>query len=899
MRFTPTNDSAGGGHLSNSLNDVVLQMAGAGIAGIAASDLHADGKVHRFRPDGERGTKRSAWYVLYHYTTASGREFFTGAFGRGPDTFKVEVERHQWSAAERDEFKAEQSRRAREVMEQRRGAAKAAAEKAKRLWDGARDEGRSAYLDRKKVRAYGTRFGFRDSLMVPVRDLDGRLWSVQWILPDGSKRFTTDSEIRGHFHLLGQYTGEGWLVFAEGYATAASIRVATGLPVVAAFDANNLAPVIEAWRGRYPKGLFLIAGDDDRQLQERLQTCARELGFTEPVDVDGRAHTVDSDAGKTFLRAKWVREKGEPAYIDAVWTLPDGSRRERRFGNAGRTKALAAMLAHHCRVVFPTFPAGDGSGTDFNDLHVAYDMASVKIQVEAATGSDAPVLPAEAVPESAAASEPEEDLARAVEQLQEASGSTAESAPAPKKPSGRGKKPPPPPPGEGGPPDEPPPEHHWIRSLQRRGNGKFEASEFNGYTILLNHPQWQGVLGYDLFADAVYKHRPPPIQNGATGYWTDLDDARARLWISQHFGVELKETGFIKSVLLVADRFQFHKPKVWLEGLKWDGVERLPTWLKVYCGALGSYERRRLDEAEFARLERYVALISVKWMIAAVARIYKPGCRVDNMLVLEGNQGQLKSTFLRTLAGEEWFSDAPIVVDNKDTYINMFGKWILEMGELDSLNKTDAASAKRFITQHTDRFRPFYGRRSQDVPRQCIFAGTVNHDIYLKDDSGNRRFWPVWTETIDLAAAIRDREQLWAEAVWRFKNGEIWWVLPATEKPLFDEQQDRRFQEDALVDPIVRYLDGNEEGYALSSPRDRVTVGEVLGKALKIDTARWDKLTQQRVVSVLNRLGWTRQREGSATPGGKRTWFYGRPQGESSATPPPRAREPGDDDEPF
>jgi len=888
-----TNDSAGGGQLSNNtLEDIVAQMQAVGLSGILASQLKVDGKFHRYKPDGAKGAKKSAWYVLYQYTTASGREFFTGAFGRAQDTYKVQVEQRKWSSAEREEFKAEQARRNREVLEQRRTAARAAREKAQRLWDGARIEGRSAYLDRKKVRAYGTRFGFRDSLMVPVRDLAGQLWSVQWILADGSKRFTTDSEVRGHFHILGEYSGDGWLVFAEGYATAASIRVATGLPVVTAFDAGNLAPVIEAWRKRHPKGQFLIAGDDDRHLKARLNDCARELGFVEPIEVDGSAHTVDTSAGKVFLRAKWVREKGEPAYIDAVWTLPDGSRRERKFVNAGRTKALAAAAEHHCRAVFPVFPAGDASGTDFNDLHVAYDIGAVKAQIETATGPVAPALPEEPVPEAPRTLHPQESLARAVEQLHEAALAGAST---PEAPFGKGRKqapPPPPPPSGGGPPDDVPPEDHWHLSLQR-DKGRLRASEFNAYTILLNHQAWQGVLGYDLFADAVCKHKAPPIQNGEPGYWTDLDDARTKLWISEHYGVEIPDSSIIKAVLLVADRHRFHKVREWLESLKWDGVSRVANWLRTYCRALGDYERSRMNDEEFGRLERYVRLISVKWLVAAVARIFEPGCKVDNMLVLEGDQGQAKSTALEVLASKELFSDAPVDFENKDTFILMFGKWIIEMGELDALNKADASSAKRFISQPVNRFRPFYGRRAQDWPRQCVFGGTVNYDVYLKDDSGNRRFWPVWTEEIDLVGLKRDRDQLWAEAVQLYRDGVIWWTL-AEERPLFKEQEDRRYQDDAWHGKVVRYVNGTDDPL-LGNRKDRVTTDELLEKAVKLDAGRMDRQAQQRVASILRRLGWVRKRESV----GDRQWFYARPAGVHSDVPPPRQREPGDDDEPI
>jgi hypothetical protein len=157
------------------------------------------------------------------------------------------------------------------------------------------------------------------------------------------------------------------------------------------------------------------------------------------------------------------------------------------------------------------------------------------------------------------------------------------------------------------------------------------------------------------------------------------------------------------------------------------------------------------------------------------ARALTPGCRVDTMLILEGEQGLMKSTALRTLGGE-WFSDARLDFSNKDTLLLLQGRWIIEMPELEGMNKADTSETKRFLTQHEDIFRPPYGQKLTKSPRRCIFAGTVNHETYLKDDSGNRRFWPVRVTSIDLDALARDRDQLWGEAVRLFRDGVPFWV---------------------------------------------------------------------------------------------------------------------------
>jgi putative DNA primase/helicase len=157
-------------------------------------------------------------------------------------------------------------------------------------------------------------------------------------------------------------------------------------------------------------------------------------------------------------------------------------------------------------------------------------------------------------------------------------------------------------------------------------------------------------------------------------------------------------------------------------------------------------------------------------MVGAVARVFQPGCRVDHMLILEGEQGLKKSTTIEILGGE-WYTDARLNFADKDSLLIVQGRWIIEMAELEGMNKADTSETKKFLTQHVDLFRPPYGRKLVKYPRRCVFAGTVNLDAYLKDDSGNRRFWPVRVTAIDADALRRDVDQLWAEAVALYKAG--------------------------------------------------------------------------------------------------------------------------------
>ncbi len=235
---------------------------------------------------------------------------------------------------------------------------------------------------------------------------------------------------------------------------------------------------------------------------------------------------------------------------------------------------------------------------------------------------------------------------------------------------------------------------------------------------------------------------------------------RAAEWLQRR---ELNVTPMTvgRSAGAVAREITVHPVRDHLGAITWDGVPRIEAWACRYLGA---------EDTAFNRS------VGGLWLISAVARIFRPGVKADHMLVLEGPQGARKSTALKILAGEDWFTDELPDLGSKDAAMHMQGVWIIEIAEIDAIGKAEVSRIKAFLTRTTDRFRPPFGCYTIDVPRQCVFAGTVNPDTYLRDETGNRQFWPVRRGTIDIDALARDRDQLWAEAVARFRTGAIWWL---------------------------------------------------------------------------------------------------------------------------
>jgi len=280
------------------------------------------------------------------------------------------------------------------------------------------------------------------------------------------------------------------------------------------------------------------------------------------------------------------------------------------------------------------------------------------------------------------------------------------------------------------------------------------------------------------------------------------------------------------AIQAVGDAHPRNEPKDWMNGLTWDGTERICSSLCTYFG---------VKDAAYSRA------IAKNFWLSMVARVCEPGCKVDNMIVLESEQGARKSSALNIIGGQ-WYCEAHESVMFKDFFIGLRGKLVVEIGELDSFSRAENTKVKQVITCRSDRYRDPYARTAADHPRQNIFVGTTNDDNYLRDTTGGRRFWPARCTDIRVDELERDREQLFAEAVKLYRDEVTWWKVPKDEA---EKQQEFRRESDVWEEFLKSYLEG----------RTQTTVSEV-AESLGFKIADIQKRDEMRIANCLRAVEW-------------------------------------------
>lgn len=407
----------------------------------------------------------------------------------------------------------------------------------------------------------------------------------------------------------------------------------------------------------------------------------------------------------------------------------------------------------------------------------------------------------------------------------------------------------------------------WHIMLRASDKGVPYKNLANALVALRHAPAWSGVLALNTFASRVELHNPPPWHRGE---WKrraleDNDARHATEWMQLnhlHVGVETVHD----AILAAADENAFHPVRRYLDGLTWDGTARLDGWLVDHLGA----EDTDLNRAFASR-----------FLIGAVARTMRPGCKLDTALMLEGDQNLGKSSALRALCPDpDWFTDHISELGSKDARQDLQGKLILEFAELDVVSRADVSKVKSFLSTAVDHFRGSYARVARDYPRCGVFAGTINPENagYLKDNTGNRRFWTVacgigWMpgRAVNLAALASERDQLWAEAVVRFKAGQPWWLDERALQVAQAGVAELRREVDVWEETILAFVRGKES----------VSTGEILSAAIFKPLHLQNRGDAMKVAGILRAAQWMRKQ---VRVGDKPVWRFHPPMSPGRTT---------------
>lgn len=797
---------------SRNLIETISQFRDALLdQGIETRDeIIPDGKLHRIHVEGDSRGSRNGWYQLHADFPPNGQFGCNKRYGDKILKWKPDQQTAPMTPEEKKVFAEQvaQQRAARELAEKARHEAAAAAANA--LWEASADATNDhPYLKSKGVKAHGLRVGkwekisqttgevrliSDNALLVPVADKSRKIKSLQAIFPaklqsmgNRNKDYLTDGPKRGLFFVIGNkpliHNGMPVFILCEGYATGASIHECTGHMVLVCFDAGNLTVVAEAMKqSAAEKGseyIIILAADNDRWTSKPVENPGVYHAKNAAKAVNGLLVIADFqslDGEPTDFNDLHLRE-GAEAVVKAFdetlnpkleiivadndnnndnnVAIPDNL--EMPFRCVGTAGQYFAFWREDTRGIVLLKPSEVGKD------HGLFQLASLQRWEAWALDSGLKEYRAAAAnwliqtsmeiglfkPELACV----EDLDNVRRQM-------------------------------------------CLAQLRVRATAPTLADLMHGNSL------WSGVFWYDEFSGKIRVERETPWGELPTE-WRDEHDDMLAAWAEAQFGVAVGSGIAAEAVQLLAMRDRRDPVVEYLKSLKWDGVPRIDTWLLRLAGAQDTLFNRAAGK---------------RTLIAGVARAFNPGCKHDPALVLEGPQGLQKSSLVRALAPNgEWFTDRlDGEVGSKDSMQSLAGRWIVELAEMTGMTRGEARSIKGFMASGDDKYRPSYGRRTVSHPRRCIFIGTINPEgdgSYLTDTTGGRRFWPVKCTKIDIETAKDERDQMWAEAVARYQNGEQWWLTGEEETEAKEVQSDRTV-DNPWVARVTKFLSHNPPAFA-------------------------------------------------------------------------------------
>ena len=362
--------------------------------------------------------------------------------------------------------------------------------------------------------------------------------------------------------------------------------------------------------------------------------------------------------------------------------------------------------------------------------------------------------------------------------------------------------------------------------------GKVAISSDNIAKILCHIDEFRSHIWFDTF-----HHRVFMDWNGERRPLNDISWLQITARLQGFYELTtLKKDTVWDAIQIAAHMNPKNEVREYIQSTEWDNEPRLETFFQKAMGA---------EDSEYSRA------VSRNFFISIVARVMNPGCKVDTMVILEGGQGTFKSTSLKVLAGD-WFAEANSSLDSKDFEQGLLGRMIVEFGELDQFRKSDSTLIKKKLSCSVDSYRPSYGRSVIDIPRTCVFVGTTNKDKYLQDETGGRRFWPIRVKICDIDYIKQNRDPLFAEALWLYKQGHTWHEVPELAKA----EQEARREQDPFEEFIQVWLEKGNPHKPWEGRKEKFTTSDVWIDALHGDPSRLDLRVQKSISKSLKALGF-------------------------------------------
>ena len=412
----------------------------------------------------------------------------------------------------------------------------------------------------------------------------------------------------------------------------------------------------------------------------------------------------------------------------------------------------------------------------------------------------------------------------------------------------------------------------WLVPYYDKANKRWLASRKMVILILERDPALQDVLAYNDLSNNVQARVLWPWPHAQVGDVTDAVDLLLGKYLTDTYGLpSVSRAALSEAIQTVAHTRRFHPIREQLQAMEWDGVARVDKWLVHAMGESPATLRPAMLE--------YLQIVGRCWLLGMVNRVMHPGCKFDYCPVLEGVGGLRKSTLVEILASTPFFSDTPFEVGRgKEAQEQVQGLWLYEIAEMTHFSKAEVGAIKAFITSKVDRYRVAYGTTVGSFARQCVLVGTTNENTYLRDRTGNRRFWPIPVRNvINTEWVTKYRTQLLAEAYALFQQGVAYTPTPEQEKRLFAPMQESRLVETAVQSDLQQVLTrpvlASGSGSVVNAAANFVTIAQLVF-ALGVDAAKSTPALEAQIRGWLDHEGWERVKK---RVNGARAWGYVRP----------------------